>query len=99
MNISIVILVVAFWGARALRDQIKEFILEHTPATENKDAKILLWLIALAAGWGVFLLYIYFAGYRIMDKDANLTMAWIIALLPNVLAYGYKFFFTKLILE
>ena len=95
MDINIVILVVCFWGARALRDQIKELIVEHAPATENKTTKTVFWLLGLAAGWGVFLLYIYFAGYRIMAKEPNITLSWILALIPNVLAYGYKFFIAK----
>ena len=49
----------------------------------------------MIAGWAVFLGYVFFAGYRIMDKEANMTLAWIIALVPNVLYYGYKLFFTK----
>ena len=92
---NIVILVVAFWGARAVRSFLKETIVEHLPATDNKITKLLYSLLGFAVGWGVFLLYIYFAGYRIMDKDANLTLAWIIALCPNILVYGYKLFFTK----
>ena len=95
---NIVILVVAFWGARAVRDFIKQSIVEHLPATENKFVKLLYLLLGLAVSWGIFLAYIYFAGYRIMDKEANMTLAWIIALCPNILIYGYKLFFTKAIL-
>jgi hypothetical protein len=92
---NIVILVVAFWGARVMRDTIEELIVEHLPASDNKGVRLLQKLFGAAVGWGIFLLYIYFAGYRIMDKDANLTLAWIIALCPNVIFYGYKLLFTK----
>ena len=95
MNINIVILVVAFWGARLLRDFIEELLMNVFPASEKKVTKIIFYLISRVVGWGAFLLYVYFAGYRIMDKEANLTLAWIIALAPNVLIYGYKLLFTK----
>lgn len=95
MNINIVILVVAVWGGRLLRDFIEELLMNVFPASEKKATKIIFYLLSRAIGWGAFLLYIYFAGYQIMDKNANQTVSWIIALAPNVLIYGYKLFFTK----
>ena len=95
MNINIVILVVAFWGARLLRDFVEELLMNVFPASEKKAVRILFYLLSRAVGWGAFLLYVYFAGYRIMDKNANLTLSWILALAPNILIYGYKLFFTK----
>lgn len=95
MNINIVILVVAVWGGRLLRDFVEELLMNVFPTSEKKVTKIVFYLLSRAIGWGAFLLYIYFAGYRIMDKNANQTVSWIIALTPNVLIYGYKLFFTK----
>ena len=60
-----------------------------------KRRKIPFSLLSLAVGWGVFLGYAYFAGYRIMDKEANMTLAWIIALVPNIAIYCYKLFFIE----
>lgn len=92
---NVVVLVVAFWGARQVRDFIKELIINRAPENASKGVKLLLFVLGMIAGWAVFLGYVYFAGYRIMDKEANMTLAWIIALVPNVLYYGYKLFFTK----
>ena len=92
---NVVVLVVAFWGARQVRDFIKELIINRAPENASKGVKLLLFVLGMIVGWAVFLGYVYFAGYRIMDKEANMTLAWIIALVPNVLYYGYKLFFTK----
>ena len=92
---NIVVLVIAFWGARQVRDFIKELIVNKTPENAGKGKKLLFFALGMIAGWAVFFGYVYFAGYRIMDKEANMTLAWIIALVPNVLYYGYKLFFTK----
>ena len=92
---NIVVLVIAFWGARQVRDFIKDLIASKAPENANKGVKLLFFALGMIVGWAVFFGYIYFAGYRIMDKEANMTLAWIIALLPNVLFYGYKLFFTK----
>lgn len=95
---NVVVLVIAFWGARQVRDFIKELIANRAPENANKGVKLLFFVLGMIVGWAVFLGYIYFAGYRIMDKEANMTLAWIIALVPNVLYYGYKLFFTKSLL-
>ena len=92
---NVVVLLVAFWGALQVRDFIKELIINRAPENASKGVKLLLFVLGMIAGWAVFLGYVYFAGYRIMDKEANMTLAWIIALVPNVLYYGYKLFFTK----
>ena len=39
------------------------------------------WLLKIP-GLGVALVYFYFAGYYIMDKEANLLIAAVIALIP-----------------
>ena len=64
MNINIVILVVAVWGGRLLRDFIEELLMDVFPASEKKATKIIFYLLSRAIGWGAFLLYIYFAGYN-----------------------------------
>ena len=92
---NIVVLVIAFWGGRQVRDFIQELIVSKTPENASKLVKVLFFLLGLVVGWGVFLGYVYFAGYRIMDKEANMVLAWIIALVPNIAVYGYKLFFTK----
>ena len=92
---NIVVLVIAFWGARQVRDFFKELIISKTPENAGKGVKILFFLLGMIVGWAIFLGYVYFAGYRIMDKEANMVLAWIIALVPNIAIYGYKLFFTK----
>ncbi|MBP3652410.1 MAG: hypothetical protein J6J78_04990 [Clostridia bacterium] len=42
------------------------------------------WLYKIP-GLGAGLLYLYFAGYYIMDKEANLLLAAVIALIPLVI--------------
>jgi len=42
------------------------------------------WLCKIP-GLGAGLLYLYFAGYYIMDKEANLLLAAVIALIPLVI--------------
>ena len=95
---NVVVLVIAFWGARQIRDFIKELIVNKAPENAGKGKKLLFFILGMVVGWAFFLGFIYFAGYRIMDKEANMTLAWIIALTPNVLYYGYKLFFTKSLL-
>lgn len=41
-------------------------------------------------GLGAGLLYLYFAGYYIMDKEANLLLAAVIALLPLAISLVAK---------
>ena len=100
MNSSIVILVIAFWGIRELRSLLGEILLEKLlPATEKKGLKLVWKLISLIVGWGVFLLYVYFAGYYIMDKEASVAISLIIALAPNIVAYGYKLLTKSVVIE
>lgn len=94
-----VILVVAFWGARLLRDFLSEIIMNRLPEGAEKGKKLLFKVISFAVGWAAFLLYVYFAGYYIMDKEANMSIALIIALVPNLAIYGYKLFSRSAIIE
>lgn len=94
-----VILVVAFWGARLLRDFLSEIVMNRLPEDSTKGKKFLFKAISFIIGWAAFLVYVYFAGYYIMDKEANMTWALIIALVPNLAIYGYKLFSRSIVIE
>ena len=90
-----VILVAAVWSARTMNSFIGELLLKVLPDNGKKIVQLLFLLLSKLVGLGAFLLYIYFAGYYIMDKEANTALSIVIAVIPMLLIYGYKFIFKK----
>jgi len=81
---SIVILVVSVVGAF--------FVYKISAAIIAKWLPQALWAkpIYTLPGLGLGLLYIYFAGYYIMDKNADLFFSLVIALVPWVMYIAWK---------
>ena len=75
---NLVILVGAVLSGNAFMGGVQALFCRFMPA------KWWVRLIGKALGLGVGLLYLYFAGYYIMDKEANLVKAALVGLLPFV---------------
>ena len=73
---NLIILVCAVLSANALRGFAGKLLGRFLPQ------KWWTKLLCLIPGLAVGLVYLYFAGYYIMDKEANPVMAAVIALLP-----------------
>ena len=46
--------------------------------------------VSKAVGWGLGIVYLYFAGYFVMGKGVNLLLAWLVALAPLAAFVGWK---------
>ena len=84
---NLIILVCAVLSANALRNFAGKLLGRFLP--EKWWAKLLCMIPGLSVG----LLYLYFAGYYIMDKEANLVLAAVIGLLPFVASLAGKLIF------
>jgi len=84
MYVALIILVVTVLGTLFVRKLFGALADQLLP--KKKWAA----LGSKAVGWGLGMLYLYFAGYFVMGKDVNLLLAWLVALAPLAVFAGWK---------
>lgn len=84
MSMSVIVLAVAVVGAFLINKMVAALLTRLLP-----DA---WWLkpLRMVAGWGMGVLFIYFAGYYVMDKSTPVGMALLVALAPWVAYVVWK---------